>query len=528
MLEPGQVFADRYRVIRQLAEGGMGAIFEAQHVATERNVALKLLFPHIMSMASARKKFELEAKVSARVNSPFIVAVLDAGFDERTRSPFLVMELLAGQTVTDYVESRGALTADEALPLLEQVADGLDAAHGYSEGGVVKPIVHRDLKPDNLFMARERGSFVIKILDFGIAKVLGETSNVSQEVRGTPLYMATEQITAGELSPQTDVWALGLIAYYMLTGKNYWRSANQEAANMQSLFAEILTLPIESPSLRLREVESNVALPPKFDAWFSRCVDRAPSRRYASAGVAIEELARAFRRTPRMRTRPSTRAAQSFAATEAAVVPAAVKRGVKSATAASLPGMASEHQSLAGVPRSGDRRPWWIGAAVAAALGLGIGVVRLSAGSGDEPAAALPSAEKRSSGVSSAADPAPAEASSKPRADEGAAARNEARQPQAAGPAVPAVPAEEIDELSDRAITPSPAQPDAPPAGLEATAAGSPAPAPQAAKAKSKKIERKSRGRAKPKPPRRRTVRRSPAPAAPPPKLSTSDAYRLR
>src|SRR5688572_15388248 len=231
----------------------MGAIFEAEHVATERRVALKLLFPHIMSVASARKKFELEAKISARVNSPNIVEVLDAGFDEASKSPFLVMELLEGHTLAHYVRDRGALGIDQALPLLQQVAAGLDAAHGYKESnGTAKPIVHRDLKPENLFMAREHGVWTVKILDFGIAKVLGETGNISQEVRGTPLYMAFEQVTAGALSPQTDVWALGLIAYFMFTASHYWRSANEPSANVQSLFAEILTLPLEAQCVRLR------------------------------------------------------------------------------------------------------------------------------------------------------------------------------------------------------------------------------------------------------------------------------------
>src|SRR4051794_39752661 len=156
LLEPGQVFASRYRVQRCIAEGGMGAIFEAEHTGTERRVALKLLFPHIMSVASARQKFELEAKISARVNSPFIVQVLDAGYDEASKSPYLVMELLAGQTLAARVRESGPFEVDEALRVLGHVAAGLDAAHGYREpGGAAKPIVHRDLKPENLFLARE-------------------------------------------------------------------------------------------------------------------------------------------------------------------------------------------------------------------------------------------------------------------------------------------------------------------------------------------------------------------------------------
>jgi eukaryotic-like serine/threonine-protein kinase len=417
VLEPGQIFANRYRVNRQIAEGGMGAIFEAVHTATERKVALKLLFPHIMSIASARQKFELEAKISARVNSQYIVEVLDAGFDEGTKSPFLVMELLNGQTVHDHIEQRGPLSPDEALPLLEQVADALDAAHGYREGDTPKPIIHRDLKPENLFMAREHGAFMVKILDFGIAKVLGETSNLSQEVRGTPLYMAVEQITAGVLSPQTDVWALGLIAYYMLTGTAYWKAANNESANLQTLFAEILTLPIDPPSMRVRELNCNVALPPAFDAWLLRCIDRAPTRRFASAGLAVEELARAFRRTPRAGARS---AAQAFAATEA-ISPAAADaaltapkpaRKPKSATAASLPGMASEHRSLAaGVPTA-PRTPWIGAAAGSAAVVLGtlLWLVVGRQGSSEAPSAAAAAPAAALPAPAAVALPAPAPA----------------------------------------------------------------------------------------------------------------------
>jgi len=501
LLEPGQIFASRYRVNRQIAEGGMGAIFEAVHTATERKVALKLLFPHIMSIASARQKFELEAKISARVNSPYIVEVLDAGFDEPTKSPFLVMELLNGQTVASYVEQRGALSADEALPMLEQMADALDAAHGYKESGAAKPIVHRDLKPENLFMAREHGTVMVKILDFGIAKVLGETSNLSQEVRGTPLYMAVEQITAGVLSPQTDVWALGLIAYYMLTGKSYWRSANNEAANMQSLFAEILTLPIDAPSLRVREVAPSVALPPGFDAWLLKCIDRAPTRRFASAGAAIEELARAFRRTPRARARPSMRTgAHAFAQTElgAAPPPQPAPAPPKLATMGSLPGMASEHRSLAGAVPVVSRKPLVAAAAAGGALFLG-GLVWAFSGGADAPVAAPAPA---------AVMPAPAAAAAEP----------------AVAPVVAPAPVV--------AVSPPPAPEPAPAAALPAPSAAPPPKAEVAATPTKVPVQPRPAAVSRPV---RRTETSVPAtrkPAAqssaPPPKKSASDAYRMR
>jgi eukaryotic-like serine/threonine-protein kinase len=406
LLEPGQIFAARYRVNRRIAEGGMGAIFEAEHTATERKVALKLLFPHIMSVASARKKFELEAKISARVNSPNIVEVLDAGFDEATKSPFLVMELLEGQTLAQLIRDRGPLGLDQALPLLSQVAAGLDAAHGYREpSGTAKPIVHRDLKPENLFMSREHGAVVVKILDYGIAKVLGETGNISQEVRGTPLYMAFEQVTAGPLSPQTDVWALGLIAYFVLTGCHYWRSANEPSANVQSLFAEILSLPLEAASVRLRQYNSTVQLPLAFDDWLLECIQRDPAQRFPSAGAAIEALAKASGQSPRVRPRFDSMPAApvAFAATEAFQSPPAAPAS-HLGTAASLPGIASERMSSAAPAGPTQRKPRLAVPAAAGGALLIAGISWLALRS-SEPESALPSAPSSASSAASSGAP---------------------------------------------------------------------------------------------------------------------------
>jgi serine/threonine protein kinase len=296
VLEPNQIVAGRYRIIRHIADGGMGAVFEAEHVSTEARVALKLLLPHVVQLANARRRFELEAKVAARVNSEHIVRVFDAGLDERTRSPFLAMELLIGQTLAAHVKRVGPLAPDEVVALMRQLARGLDAAHGYRTAeGSAQPIVHRDLKPENLFLdTRDHGTTRVKILDYGIAKVLSASTEVSQEVRGTPLYMAFEQAAGEALSPQTDIWAFGLIAYFALTARRYWPAANKPTGSTAALFAEILTLPLPLPSRRLREDGCPIVLPPAFDAWLLRCIDRNPTRRFRSAGQAVEALAHAL------------------------------------------------------------------------------------------------------------------------------------------------------------------------------------------------------------------------------------------
>src|SRR3954470_79359 len=195
LLKPQQIFAGRYRIERFLAEGGMGAVFVGEHVSTDQRVAVKVLWPQVLASKDAVEKFQLEAKVAGRVSSEHIVRVIDAGFDETTRMPFLVMELLVGRTLESLVETEGPLPPAVAYEYLRQVAAGLDKAHGYvDKDGVLRPIVHRDLKPANIFLTRrESGEPLVKILDFGIAKVVSEGTNVSREVKGTPLFMAFEQ-----------------------------------------------------------------------------------------------------------------------------------------------------------------------------------------------------------------------------------------------------------------------------------------------------------------------------------------------
>jgi eukaryotic-like serine/threonine-protein kinase len=345
VLAPKQIFAGRYRIVRHIADGGMGAVFEAEHVSTEARIALKLLLPHVVHLPHARRRFELEAKVAARVNSEHIVKVFDAGLDERTRSPFLAMELLMGQTLAAHVKRSGPLPSGEVLTLMRQVARGLDAAHDYrTPGGVAQPIVHRDLKPENLFLAEQGdGTTLVKILDYGIAKVLSSTTEVSQEVRGTPLYMAFEQAAGEALSPQTDIWAFGLITYFALTGRHYWPAANKATGSTQALFAEILTLPLPLPSRRLREDGCPIVLPSAFDAWLLRCIDRNPTRRFGSAGQAVEALAHALEGADDLRA-AAPRDGRVLRSPPTATLDLPPSVGAASQSIASVAGVASERR----------------------------------------------------------------------------------------------------------------------------------------------------------------------------------------
>lgn len=311
VLGSGQMFAGRYRIERFLAQGGFGAVYVAEQLATEARVAIKVLWPHVLQARDAVEKFEQEARIAGRVNSDHIVRVLDAGYDDSTHMPFLVMELLDGEDLGQRIEREGALPPEVVVDYLSQTASALDRAHSYVDReGVPRPIVHRDLKPENLFLARrDDGGLTVKVLDFGIAKILNSTSDVSRDVKGTPLFMAFEQASGAAITPRTDVWALGLIAFYLLTGQNYWNTSRQPDAALMQLFAEVLSLPLDPASVRLAGIGHPALLPPGFDAWFGRCVNRETEQRFPSAGEAVAELANVFGIVPAVSRRESLPAA---------------------------------------------------------------------------------------------------------------------------------------------------------------------------------------------------------------------------
>ncbi|MBL0194865.1 MAG: SEL1-like repeat protein [Myxococcales bacterium] len=205
------------------------------------------------------------------------------------------MELLTGQTLLGLVEARGALPFELALEILRQLAHAMDAAHAAG-------VVHRDLKPENIFLSESRrtGSpFFVKVLDFGIAHIVREAQITRTDAIGTPLWMSPEQAgAADEIGPGTDIWALGLIVFYLLTGRPYWLCAREPECSALSLVREVCLEPLALARERAGQVGFDGPLPEGFDAWFSRCVCREMAGRFPSAGVAIEALAEAFGAPP--------------------------------------------------------------------------------------------------------------------------------------------------------------------------------------------------------------------------------------
>ncbi|WP_437833098.1 serine/threonine protein kinase [Sorangium sp. So ce1153] len=286
-MTPETVIAARYRIVRRLGAGAMGAVYEAIDLQTARRRALKVMHAHTVERADLRERFALEARVSGQVDSPALVDVVDAGVDDATGTPFLVMELLRGETLSQRLARAGGMAPEEVLTYLGQAAPAIDKMHKLG-------IVHRDLKPSNLFLEqREHDAPRLKILDFGVAKVLHEgVTRGSTGAAGTPIYMAPEQFQSSRITRSADIYALGMIAFTLLVGKPYWDDEAQ-IGDSPVAFALVALHGPKEPACE-RAARRGVTLPPAFDAWFARATALAPSRRFPTAGAAVEALAQAL------------------------------------------------------------------------------------------------------------------------------------------------------------------------------------------------------------------------------------------
>jgi serine/threonine-protein kinase len=266
----------------------MGAVYEANDRETARRRALKTMLRSLAGDADMRARFRLEATVAARIESEHIVEVFDAGVDETTGQPFLVMELLRGESLAAIIKRRGRLGPEEAVHLLYQASLALDRTHAAG-------IVHRDLKPANLFVTfRDDGQPRLKLLDFGIAKVVAETTDArTTRSLGTPLYMAPEQIRGdGHIDGRADVYSLAHLAFTMLTGSPYWEAEAQRVGGGYGLLLKVMEGGAEPASARAAQL--GVSLPAAIDAWFVRATALLPSDRFETASEVVDEFADAL------------------------------------------------------------------------------------------------------------------------------------------------------------------------------------------------------------------------------------------
>ncbi len=280
---PGAEFAGRFRVRTLLGRGSMGTVYEAERLADGVAVALKL-----SSLTGgdgrARRRFAREAEAATKIASSHVARALASGEDPTSGCAWIAFELARGPTLDVYLRDHPSLSSLEAARLLEQLGDALAAAHRAG-------LVHRDLKPENLRVEERDGEPHLMVLDFGIAKEFqGLEVSATAPGLGTPLWVAPEQSREGyTAAPSADVWAFGLVAFFVLTGKLYWLHA-ADASSLADLALELLKSPIEPPSERARALGVTVALPHGFDAWFARAVARDPAARFADAAEASAAL----------------------------------------------------------------------------------------------------------------------------------------------------------------------------------------------------------------------------------------------
>jgi serine/threonine-protein kinase len=284
-LEPNRVLAGRYRLEARLGQGGMGAIWRAEHLVLQAPVAVKLIDREAVPDEDTLSRFLREAKAAAALRSPHVVQIIDYGVEGLV--PFMVMELLEGETLAQRLKRMRRLSRQETARVLTHIGRAVGRAH---DAG----IVHRDLKPENVFLVHNEDEEIAKVLDFGVAKVehteLGPegTRTRTGSILGTPYYMSPEQAQGNKaVDSRSDLWSLGVIAFECLTGRRPFYS--------DGLGDLVLTI-----CVRDLPVPSDVApVPLGFDAWFAKACNRDPELRFQTARELSEALREALGLDPK-------------------------------------------------------------------------------------------------------------------------------------------------------------------------------------------------------------------------------------
>ena len=273
----GHALGGKYTIKKQIGRGGVGLVYLAEDREREREVVVKVLAPNWSNDDEALARFEREAKRLSGLKHPNIVTMYDYG--KESRRAYLVMEYLRGELLSDYVDRHRRLTLEQFVPIAAQILKGIGHAHS-------REMMVRDIKPANIMLCERKGrANFVKILDFGLAKLTkGEQAITEEHVMGTVGYLSPEQIRGEEIDLRVDVYALGVLFYYMLSGRLPF-----EGENFPQLVMGILTASPAPPSTHLP------GLPSAVDDFFACALAKEPDERFQDARAMAAAMRHAFR-----------------------------------------------------------------------------------------------------------------------------------------------------------------------------------------------------------------------------------------
>jgi len=279
----GHTLSDRYVLLELIGQGGMSAVYKSKDVKLNKFLAVKILLPHLMTNTLSLQRFQVEAQAASSLSHPNLIVTHDFGITADGR-PYLVMELLDGQSLSDLLKDEKRLSIDRAVPIFIQICDALSHAHG-------KGVLHRDLKPSNVMISTTgNGVDFVRLLDFGIAKVLpaegAESMGLTQtgEVFGSPNYMSPEQCQGMRVDARADVYSMGCLMYEILAGRPPLVGDN---------IMDTLLKQMNDPPPGFRSIDPNLDIPHQLELMIFKALAKGPNDRYPSAealGAALRSF----------------------------------------------------------------------------------------------------------------------------------------------------------------------------------------------------------------------------------------------